>query len=65
MDSVLKHFAESRKRRLSALPNVGLYIYIYSVRYYPRLYITTVGLETYYPWIQGHYCISYGKASRA
>jgi hypothetical protein len=28
---------------------------IYSVRYYPRIHITAVGLETYYPWIRGHY----------
>jgi hypothetical protein len=27
MDSVLKHCAANRKRRLSALPNVGPYIY--------------------------------------
>jgi hypothetical protein len=27
MDSVLKHCAENRKRRLLALPNVGPYIY--------------------------------------
>jgi hypothetical protein len=29
MDSALKHCAASRKRRLSALPNVGTYIYVY------------------------------------
>jgi hypothetical protein len=27
IDSVLKHFAANRKRWLSALPNVGTYIY--------------------------------------
>jgi hypothetical protein len=28
IDSVLKHCAANRKRRLSALPNIGLYIYM-------------------------------------
>jgi hypothetical protein len=32
------------------------YHIICSVQYYPRFYVTTVGLETYYPWIQGHSC---------
>jgi hypothetical protein len=35
------------------------YHVIYSVRYYPRFHITAVGLATYYPWILGHYCISF------
>ena len=33
------------------------YHVIYSVRYYPKFPVTAVGLGTYYPWTQGHYCI--------
>jgi hypothetical protein len=29
---------------------------LYRVRYYPRFYVTAVGLGTYYPWIRRHYC---------
>jgi hypothetical protein len=32
------------------------YHIIYSVRYCPQFHVTTVGVGTYYPWIQGHYC---------
>jgi hypothetical protein len=31
-------------------------ITLYSFRYYPRFYVTTVGLGTYYPHIRGHTC---------
>jgi hypothetical protein len=34
----------------------GHYV-IYSVQYYPQFHITAVVLGTYYPWIQGHYCM--------
>jgi len=30
---------------------------LYSVRYYPRFYVTTVGLGTYYPLIRLPACI--------
>jgi hypothetical protein len=39
IDSVLKHFAAIRKRRLSALPNVGLYIYIYTTLKFLALHV--------------------------
>ena len=29
------------------------YHVVYSLRYYPRFHVTTVGLGTYYPWIRG------------
>jgi hypothetical protein len=33
------------------------YHLIYSVRYYPHLHVTTVGLGTYYLRVRGHYCV--------
>jgi hypothetical protein len=30
---------------------------MYSVWYYLRFHVTTVGLGTYYPWMQGSACI--------
>jgi len=33
------------------------YHVIYSVRYYPRIQVTSVDLGTYYPWIRGSACI--------
>jgi len=35
---------------------ISLYIYIYSVRYYPRFSVTAVGLEKYYPWVRRSTC---------
>jgi len=37
------------------------YHLIHSVRYYPWFHVTVVGLEKYYPWIWGHYCITYSE----
>ena len=39
--------------------NIMLYHFIYSVRYYPRLHVTTVGLGMYYPCIWRSTCILY------
>jgi hypothetical protein len=36
------------------------YRIVYSIHYYPQFQVTAVGLGTYYPWIQGHYCILLG-----
>ena len=36
---------------------ISRYDVIYSVRYYPRLSVTAVGLGTYYPWIRRSSCI--------
>ena len=51
IDSVLKHCAANRKRQLSALPNVGPYIYNVSISGFTRssiyiyiyIYMTLVG----------------------
>ena len=71
-EDVLRTFSPLKIRRLrpglnprtcvlkaSTLPldHRTLYHVIYSVRYYPRLHVTTVGLTTYYPWIRGSTCI--------
>jgi hypothetical protein len=32
-------------------------ILVYSVRYYPRVHKTAIGLGKHYPWIRWHYCI--------
>jgi hypothetical protein len=39
------------------------YHIIYSVRHYPRLHVTAVGLGTYYLWILGHYCTCISEAT--
>jgi len=36
--------------------NITLYHVINNVWYYPRFYVTAVGLGTYYPWIRGSAC---------
>jgi hypothetical protein len=47
IDSVLKHFAANRKRRLSALQNVGPYIYDVKISGFARnsiyIYMALVG----------------------
>jgi hypothetical protein len=46
-DSILKHCAANRERRLSALPNVGPYMYDVNISGFTRssiyIYVTLVG----------------------
>jgi len=46
-------------RTYSCYTNITLYDVIYSVRYYPRFSVTTVGLGTYHPRIWRSTCISF------
>jgi hypothetical protein len=48
IDSMLKRFAASRKRRLSALPNVGPYIYIYIYIYTTLKFLALQGAPYIY-----------------
>jgi hypothetical protein len=51
IDSVLKHCAANRKRRLSALPNLGPYIYMYTTLKFlalqgaPNIYISRLRVK--------------------